>query len=82
MVKTPWDETPHGVFSTRSPHRPNPLGYAVVKLVEKNQNILVVEGLDAIEGTPVIDIKPYINKKDVKHNVISGWLENVDLRWK
>jgi len=49
-----------GLFSTRSPNRPNPIGKATVKLLERQGNILRVEGLDAIDGTPVIDIKPYI----------------------
>jgi len=53
-----------GVFASRSPDRPNPLGHTVVRLLEKRANILKVKGLDAIDGTPVIDIKPYIPKMD------------------
>ena len=49
-----------GLFATRSPYRPNPVGKATVRLLERRGNILKVEGLDAIDGTPVIDIKPYI----------------------
>ncbi len=49
-----------GVFATRSPSRPNPIGKATVKLLERQGNILKVRGLDAIDGTPVLDIKPYI----------------------
>ena len=49
-----------GLFATRSPRRPNPLGKATIKLLKRKGNILKVEGLDAIDGTPVIDIKPYI----------------------
>ncbi len=49
-----------GVFATRSPNRPNPVGKATVRLLQRQSNILTVEGLDAIDGTPVIDIKPYI----------------------
>ncbi|GAH71084.1 unnamed protein product [marine sediment metagenome] len=49
-----------GRFATRSPSRPNPLGQATVRLLERRGNILKVKGLDAIDGTPVIDIKPYI----------------------
>ena len=49
-----------GVFATRSPNRPNPVGKATVRLLQRQGNTLVVEGLDAIDGTPVIDIKPYI----------------------
>ena len=49
-----------GVFATRSPSRPNPIGTATVKLQQRQGNILKVQGLDAIDGTPVLDIKPYI----------------------
>lgn len=79
IVTTPWDTIPHGLFTTRSPHRPNPIGHAVVELVEQKDNILSVRGLDAIEGTPVIDIKPYIKKLDVKTDAISGWIEKTNL---
>jgi formylmethanofuran dehydrogenase subunit E len=51
--------TEHGVFATRSPHRPNPIGFCVVDLVERDGCTLRVRGLDAIDGTPVLDIKPY-----------------------
>jgi tRNA-Thr(GGU) m(6)t(6)A37 methyltransferase TsaA len=64
------------VFATRSPNRPNSLGYSVVELVERKKNILTIRGLDAIEGTPVIDIKPYIKKIDAKPDSKSGWIED------
>ena len=48
-----------GLFATRAPYRPNPVGVSVVRLLERQENILKVKGLDAIDGTPVIDIKPY-----------------------
>jgi tRNA-Thr(GGU) m(6)t(6)A37 methyltransferase TsaA len=51
---------PVGVFASRSPDRPNPLGKTTVELLERHKNVLKVRGLDAIDGTPVIDIKPYI----------------------
>jgi len=79
IVNTPWDTISHGLFTTRSPHRPNPIGHAVVELIEQKDNILSVRGLDAIEGTPVIDIKPYIKKLDVKTDAISGWIEKTNL---
>lgn len=75
-VNTPWDTQSHGLFSTRSPNRPNPIGYSVVELMERNGNILTVRGLDAIEGTPVIDIKPYVKKIDAKPDSKNGWIEN------
>ncbi len=58
------DITPVGVFASRSPNRPNPIGKATVKLISREGNILKVKGLDAIDGTPVIDIKPYIPRYD------------------
>ena len=78
-VKTPWDDNLHGLFSTRTQHRPNPLGYSVVEIIDLKANYLRVKELDAIDGTPVIDIKPYIKKTDGIKNSISGWLENLDL---
>ena len=57
-----------GVFATRSPDRPNPIGKATVRLLQRQGNILMVEGLDAIDGTPVIDIKPYIPGYDSVEN--------------
>jgi len=74
-VKTPWDDIPHGLFATRSPHRPCPLGLTVVQLVAREGNVLKVKGLDAIDGTPVLDIKPYISSIDEGSAVKSGWLE-------
>lgn len=79
LVTTPWDAISHGLFTTRSPHRPNPIGHAVVELVEQKDNILSVRGLDAIEGTPIIDIKPYVKKLDAKTDAISGWIEKTNL---
>ena len=63
-----------GLFATRSPQRPNPLGITTVRLLERQDNILRVEGLDAIDGTPVIDIKPYLPGYDSVANakVASG----------
>lgn len=56
--------TEHGVFATRSPNRPNPVGFCVVDLLGRKGNVLRVRGLDAIDGTPVIDIKPYMRRID------------------
>jgi len=81
MVQTPWEEKKHGVFVTRSPNHPNPIGYSVVEIVERENNMLKVKGLDAIEGTPVIDIKPYVKGIDQKENVVSGWSEKIDFKF-
>jgi tRNA-Thr(GGU) m(6)t(6)A37 methyltransferase TsaA len=58
-----------GLFSTRAPFHPNPLGVSTVKLLERRGNILAVQGLDAIDGTPVIDIKPYMPLFESPDNV-------------
>ena len=64
-----------GRFATRSPHRPNPRGETTARLLQRQDNILKVEGLDAIDGTPVIDIKPYIPGYDSTANVkVPGWI--------
>jgi tRNA-Thr(GGU) m(6)t(6)A37 methyltransferase TsaA len=64
-----------GVFATRSPARPNPIGIATVKLLEHRDNVLKVSGLDAINGTPVLDIKPHIPGSDSPTAVRTpGWL--------
>jgi len=75
LVKTPWDDSLHGLFTTRSPHRPCPLGLTVVELVAREKSILKVKGLDAIDGTPLLDIKPYIPGVDEKAVGKLGWLE-------
>jgi tRNA-Thr(GGU) m(6)t(6)A37 methyltransferase TsaA len=78
LVKTPWDSERRGLFATRSPNRPNPVGFSVVELVERNGNNLKVKGLDALDGTPLIDIKPYLPEIDAKTNASIGWVEGTD----
>jgi tRNA-Thr(GGU) m(6)t(6)A37 methyltransferase TsaA len=63
------------VKTTRSPHRPCPLALTVVELVAREKNVLRVKGLDAIDGSPLLDIKPYIAAVDERSVVKSGWLE-------
>ena len=64
-----------GLLATRSPQRPNPVGKATVKLLLRRKNILKVKGLDAIDGTPVLDIKPFIPRLDaVKDATIPSWV--------
>jgi tRNA-Thr(GGU) m(6)t(6)A37 methyltransferase TsaA len=70
----PFETKPKGVFATRSPHRPNPLGMTVVRLLERRANILKISGVDMIEGTPILDIKPY-TPRDLKSDARFGWLE-------
>jgi tRNA-Thr(GGU) m(6)t(6)A37 methyltransferase TsaA len=64
-----WDVRPHGLFTSRSPRRPNPLGLCVVELLGREGNALKVRGLDAIDGTPLLDIKPYFPRVDERCSV-------------
>lgn len=75
LVKPYLDDTPRGLFATRSPNRPNPIGLTIVELLERKGNILKVKGIDILDGTPLLDIKPYVPKFDRKDNVKIGWLE-------
>ena len=70
----PFETEEKGVFATRSPHRPNPLGMTVLRLLKRRENILEVGGVDMIEGTPILDIKPY-TPRDRKPDARFGWLE-------
>ena len=74
-VKPFLDDKLHGVFATRAPSRPNPIGISIVKLQERVGNILRMKGMDVIDGTPLIDIKPYVPRFDEMEEVKSGWLE-------
>jgi tRNA-Thr(GGU) m(6)t(6)A37 methyltransferase TsaA len=65
-----------GVFSTRSPRRPNAIGLTVVKVLERKGNVLKVAGIDMLDGTPILDIKPYTSR-DMKPEASFGWLEEV-----
>lgn len=64
-----------GVFATRSPHRPNPIGMSVLRLLRVDGLVLHVEGLDMLDGTPVLDIKPYVPIADQPAGATSGWLD-------
>ncbi len=75
LVKPYLDDAPRGLFATRSPNRPNPIGLTVVELLERKGNILKVRGIDMLDGTPLLDIKPYVPTFDRKNNVKIGWLE-------
>ena len=75
-ITTPWDTVLHGLFTTRSPNRPCPLGLSVVELVARQGNILRVRGLDALDDTPLLDIKPYIPSIDARANADVGWFKD------
>jgi tRNA-Thr(GGU) m(6)t(6)A37 methyltransferase TsaA len=68
----------HGIFSTRSPWRPNPIGLSVVELVKVDGNNLQFDGADILDGTPLLDIKPYSEKFDHIHTTRNGWQDEVD----
>ncbi len=63
-----------GIFATKHPNRPNPVGITVVELLERKANVLKVKGIDALDGSPLVDIKPY-TKSDQKGKIRIGWLE-------
>lgn len=69
------DSTPRGVFATRAPKRPNPIGLSVIKLQKIQNNILYVENVDILNGTPLLDIKPYVPEFGAQTKVRAGWLE-------
>lgn len=67
-----------GVFATRAPHRPNSIGLAVVRLLERRENVLKVVGLDAIDGSPVLDIKPYLPGDSVSMAEYPDWVAKLN----
>lgn len=71
----PTDTRPHGVFATRSPYRPNPLALTVVRLLAREGRRLRVRGLDMLDGTPVLDIKPYLSNVP-DEELRRGWMED------
>ncbi len=74
------DDEPRGVFATRSPRRPNPIGLSTVRLVRVEGHTLYVEDVDVVDGTPLLDIKPYVPQFDDREGARIGWFEeNVDL---
>ncbi|GAB6135045.1 hypothetical protein JCM16307_05930 [Thermococcus prieurii] len=74
-VRPYMDNEEHGVFATRAPGRPNPIGLSVVRLLEVRRRRLTVENIDVLDGTPLLDIKPYVPEFDVHRVERIGWLE-------
>ena len=68
------DDEPHGVFASRHPCRPSGIGLTIVRLLGRSNNILEVSGIDVLDGTPLIDIKPYIPRFDCFPEATEGWL--------
>ena len=76
LMVTPFlDTQKRGLFSTRAPRRPNSIGLSIVELTGREKNRLFVKGIDVLNNTPLIDIKPYVPKFDVKEVTSTGWLE-------
>jgi tRNA-Thr(GGU) m(6)t(6)A37 methyltransferase TsaA len=70
-------DTPRGVFSTRTPMHPNSIGLSVVKLVAVEKNIVTVQGIDILDGTPLLDIKPHIGSFDkIEGEIKNGWMKS------
>lgn len=74
-VKPFLDDQKRGIFSTRAPNRPNPIGISIAQLINVEGNILRVKDLDIVDGTPLLDIKPYIPEFDIRETARIGWLE-------
>ena len=70
------DTVARGLFATRAPSRPNPIGFSVVRLLSRADNILTIQDVDILDQTPLLDIKPYIEDFDVRRNTRKGWLES------
>ena len=69
------DGKKHGVFACRAPSRPNPIGISIVKIIQIEANKITVEDVDIVDGTPLLDIKPYVERFDKRENTSIGWLE-------
>jgi tRNA-Thr(GGU) m(6)t(6)A37 methyltransferase TsaA len=75
LVARPFlDDTPRGIFAIRGPRRPNPIGMTVVRLLRRERNILHICGVDMVNGTPLLDIKPYFPDIDAHASVKMGWM--------
>jgi tRNA-Thr(GGU) m(6)t(6)A37 methyltransferase TsaA len=78
-ARPPADDRPHGVFATRSPKRPNPIGLTVVRLIGREGARLRVSGVDMLDGTPILDIKPYLSSVPAEE-LRRGWLAEAEAR--
>ncbi len=74
------DDKPHGIFASRHPCRPGGIGLSVVELIQRNKNILIVKGIDVLDKTPLLDIKPYLPRFDSFENATEGWM--ADKQWR
>jgi tRNA (adenine37-N6)-methyltransferase len=79
LAKPPSDDRQHGVFATRSPQRPNPIGLTVVQFIRREGSRLHVRGVDMLDGTPILDIKPYLSSVS-EEKLKRGWLAEAEER--
>ena len=79
VARPPSDDRPHGVFATRSPRRPNPIALTVVELLERDGQRLRVRGVDMLDGTPILDLKPYLSSVP-EESLRRGWLAEAEKR--
>ena len=75
VVKPFLDTVPRGLFATRAPRRPNSIGLSIVNLLKVQKNELIVQGIDVLDGTPLLDIKPWVPAFDIQGEVRVGWME-------
>jgi len=78
LVKPYLQDVVRGVFATRAPCRPNPIGLSLVRLVRRQGRVLHLDGVDVLDGTPLLDVKPYAPRFDAVKNPRGGWTEEVD----
>ena len=76
QVKPFLDDQLRGLFATRYPARPNQIGFSVVRLISQIGSVLEVEGVDVLDGTPLLDIKPYVPEFDIRADTRTGWYES------
>ena len=81
ICNPPVDNRPHGVFATRSPRRPNPIGLTIVELLRREGSDVQVRGVDMLDGTPILDIKPYLSSIPPE-KLRRGWLAEAEARSK
>ena len=74
------DDEPHGIYASRHPCRPNSIGLSIIQLKERVDDTLVVRGVDVLDGTPLLDIKPYIPRFDIIESASNGWVDGI--RWR
>lgn len=74
------DDRPHGIYASRQPCRPNAIGLSIVRLLRRESNVLIVDGIDVLNETPLLDIKPYIPRFDLIDSATNGW--GADKMWR